>query len=170
VPRLVRDLTRTRVHLIPFNRQFDPGTEPDLPDKLRAEAAGILAWAVRDCLEWQKTGLNPPSSVVEATKAYREESDPLRDFVADRCILHPDVRITVAELWAEYLKWCLQTGVPHAVERHVFSRRLEALGCRKTRFGHKRDWTWQGIWPRVDVEAQHLPTADVRAEADLNLQ
>jgi len=30
-----------RVHMIPFNRQFDPETEPDLADKLRAEAPGV---------------------------------------------------------------------------------------------------------------------------------
>lgn len=32
-----------RVHMIPFNCQFNPDAEPDLPDKLRAEAPGILA-------------------------------------------------------------------------------------------------------------------------------
>jgi len=144
-----------RVHLIPFNCQFDPGTEPDLPDKLRAEAAGILAWAVRGCLEWQKDGLKPPTSVVEATKTYREESDPLRDFVADRCILQPNAHTTVAELWSEYLDWCLQCGVQRPVERPAFTRRLEALGCGKIRYGHNRDWTWLGVCRRQDAEAQH---------------
>lgn len=160
-----------RVHMIPFNRQFDPGTESDLPDKLRSEAAGIFAWAVRGCLEWQKYGLNPPASVVDATNAYCQESDPLRDFLADRCILHHDAQTTVAELWTEYLEWCVQSGVHHSVERPAFSRRLEALGCRKTRSGHNRDWTWLGICRKADSEVQQRAgDADVRTDADVSLQ
>lgn len=160
-----------RVHLIPFNRQFDPDAEPDLSDKFRAEAQGILAWAVRGCLEWQTEGLTPPASVLQATNAYREDSDPLRNLVADRCILHPDAQISVAELWGEYVEWCLQTGEQHPFARPEFTRRLEALGCRKIRCGHNRDWTWLGICRKQDAEAQHIPpSADVRTDADTNLQ
>jgi putative DNA primase/helicase len=46
-----------RVHLIPFVRQFNPQAEPNLEGTLRAEAPGILAWAVQGCLDWQKLGL-----------------------------------------------------------------------------------------------------------------
>jgi putative DNA primase/helicase len=153
-----------RVYLIPFNRQFDPGIESDLPDKLRAEAAGILAWAVRGCLEWQKYGLNPPASVVEATKAYCEESDPLRDFVPDRCILRPDAQVSTAALWEEYLSWCMQNNEQSPLSRSAFTRRLEALGLRKVRYGHNREWIWLGICRRLDADA------DVRSDADVNLQ
>ena len=128
-----------RVHMIPFNRQFDPGTEPDLAAKLRAEAPGVLAWAVRGYLEWQQHGLQPPATVVAAIKTYREESDPLRDFVADRCTLHPDAQITVADLWSEYLDWCLQSGIQKCLQRPAFTRRVEAHGCRKIKYGHDRD-------------------------------
>src|SRR5262249_47348337 len=36
-----------RVHMIPFNYQFDPTGDPELPQTLHREAPGILAWAVR---------------------------------------------------------------------------------------------------------------------------
>jgi putative DNA primase/helicase len=142
-----------RVHLIPFNRQFDPDAEPDLPDKFRAEAQGIMAWAIRGCLEWRTEGLAPPSSVLQATNAYRQDSDPLRNFVADRCILHPDAQISVASLWSEYIEWCLQSSEQHSLSRPEFTRRFEAVGCRKTRCGHDRDWTWIGICRKQDAEA-----------------
>jgi len=56
-----------RVRLIPFTQQFKPDQEMDLPDELRAEASGILAWAVRGCLLWQKEGLGEPPAVANAT-------------------------------------------------------------------------------------------------------
>src|SRR5262249_7177938 len=113
----------------------------------------------------------PPASVMEATKAYREESDPVSDFVADRWILHPDAQISVAELWDEYVEWRLRTGEQRPLTRPEFTRRLERLGCRKKKCGHNRDWTWLGICRKLDAEAQHLPlAADVRTDADVNLQ
>jgi putative DNA primase/helicase len=160
-----------RVHMIPFNRQFDTVTEPDLTGKLRGEAPGVLAWAVRGCLEWQRHGLQPPATVVAAIKTYREESDPLRDFVADRCTLHPDAQITVADLWSEYNDWYLHQSVAQRfLNRPAFTRRVKAHGCREIRYGHGRDWTWQGICRRVDSETQGPAAADVRTDADVNLQ
>lgn len=42
-----------RIHLVPWDQTLSPGeVDKDLPEKLRAESAGILAWAVRGCLEW----------------------------------------------------------------------------------------------------------------------
>lgn len=157
-----------RVHQIPFVRRFDPGDEPDLENVLRAEALGILAWAIRGCLEWQTCGLNPPAAVKEATQAYREESNPLRDFVADRCILHPDAQITAAGLWQEYLDWSIQNNERKCLHRPECTRRLEALGLRKVRCGHDRDWTWLGICRRQDAEGQHI--LKVRTDADVSLQ
>ena len=160
-----------RVHQIPFVRQFDPGDEPDLENVLKAESQGILAWAIRGCLEWQACGLNPPAAVKEATRAYREESNPLRDFVADRCILHPDAQIAAAGLWQEYLDWSIQNNDRKCLQRPECTRRLEALGLRKVRRGHDRDWTWLGICRRQDAEGQHiLSPADLRADADVDLQ
>ena len=75
-----------RIRLIPFNRTFD-GKEQDktLNGRLQAEAAGILAWAVQGCLEWQRRGLSAPAVVDEATHAYRKESDTLGNFLEECC-------------------------------------------------------------------------------------
>src|SRR5262249_34700305 len=54
-----------RIHLVPFTVTI-PKSDRDktLPEKLRAELPGILAWAVRGCLEWRVKGLAPPDSVL----------------------------------------------------------------------------------------------------------
>jgi putative DNA primase/helicase len=169
-----------RVRLISFVRQFDPQTEPSLEETLRIEAPGILAWAVDGCLEWQKNGLTPPAIVLEATQAYRDQSDPLRDFLGDRCILHENASVSAAVLWKAYLSWALQYNEGHSVNRSEFSRRLEARGLRKDRRGHARIWTWLGISLRGADETQNtaaseeIPvstgSADGRADVDVTLQ
>jgi putative DNA primase/helicase len=76
-----------RIHLVPFKVTI-PREEQDrrLIHKLAAELDGILAWAVRGCLAWQRDGLGTPAAVAEATAAYRAESDVLAGFLAECCV------------------------------------------------------------------------------------
>jgi putative DNA primase/helicase len=76
-----------RVKLIPFEATFR-GAKADksLPAKLRAEAEGILAWAVRGAQEWYESGLQEPGSVATATQDYRESEDRLAEFIAARLV------------------------------------------------------------------------------------
>jgi putative DNA primase/helicase len=76
-----------RIHLIPFTRSFTHNPDLTLKDKLRAEAPGILARAVRGCLAWQREGLNPPEVVLGATATYRTDSMPLARFLEARCVV-----------------------------------------------------------------------------------
>jgi len=55
-----------RVKLVPFAQTFPP--DRTLPDILKREGAGILAWAVRGCLDWQRDGLRHPEVVEAATQ------------------------------------------------------------------------------------------------------
>ena len=71
----------TRFHLVPFETCITEGMkDPQMPAKLRQELSGILAWAVRGCGEWRRTGLRVPPAIKETTNEYRVESDEYRDF------------------------------------------------------------------------------------------
>lgn len=82
-----------RLHLVPFEFKFvdDPKAADervrvkDLPEKLKAEAPGILAWLVRGCIEWQRQGLNPPAIVRSATEQARLSEDLIAEFVGACC-------------------------------------------------------------------------------------
>jgi putative DNA primase/helicase len=95
-----------RVRLIPFNKQFKgAANDQNLDDKLKLEWPGILAWAVQGCLEWQQHGLSKPDVIVKATKEYEQESDPLVDFLAEYCEVHPNATVGAHALYKSYLEW-----------------------------------------------------------------
>lgn len=107
-----------RVLLIPFNLSFvtepqQPNErlrDPTLPDRLKAEAPGILAWLVRGCLEWQQKGLNPPAIVKEATSKYKAAEDIIGHFIEEKCIIQSGAEIKAGILRKAYEGWCEQMG------------------------------------------------------------
>jgi P4 family phage/plasmid primase-like protien len=103
----------SRVYLIPWTVALPPKRQNyKLLDTLVAEeGSGILAWAVAACLEYQREGLAPPSSVIAVTQTYREQQDALGAFLEERCLFAPDERVTRSELRAAYLEWVNQNGI-----------------------------------------------------------
>jgi putative DNA primase/helicase len=96
-----------RILLVPFTAYIPPQErDKRLLDKLRAELAGVLAWIVGGCLEWQRQGLHPPAKVTEATSKYRADQDDLGAWIEQRCIRTDDARATFKELYDSYEAWC----------------------------------------------------------------
>jgi len=117
-----------RVHLIPFNRYFEEGErDTNLVEKLKEEAPGILAWAVRGCLMWQKDGLRMPPAVKEATTLYRDESDHVGEFLSDCCELEPTASVSFAALWQRYQQWVHQNE-EIALNKAILGERLARRG------------------------------------------
>ena len=138
-----------------------PPEEQDrkLPEKLRNEREGILAWIVAGCLEWMQQGLNAPDEVRQATKEYRAEMDVLAGFLADCCEQGKDKREFAGELWDAFKNWCEATG-EHEGSQKKFGGRLSERGFlndRDSRTGRK-------VWFGVSL----LPDWKVRADIPLN--
>jgi len=135
-----------RVRLIPFLRQFkDQQADKNLRIKLLAEAPGILNWLIAGCIEWQRRGLDPiPTAVAIATDAYRTESDPLAEFIADACIIMPNAETRASALYKAYFAWVADQGLleKERLTRTAFGRRMSTRYDKKTR----KDGTYyQGI-------------------------
>jgi putative DNA primase/helicase len=149
-----------RVRLIPFTQQFkQESQDKNLPDVLKAEAPGILAWAVRGCLDWKKEGLGLPIAVAKATAAYQTESDHLGQFIDECCHVDPGAGVPVSGLWQRYSQW-VQDNEEVPLSRQAFSERMEKRGFRKGRTGHQGTRTWEG----VGLYADTLTTADKVSE------
>src|SRR5215211_718272 len=142
-----------RIRLIPFTQRFDGRkADPKLPDKLRAELAGVFAWMVEGCLEWQEHGLEEPKTVTDATKQYREEMDTLAAFFEDRCVIREGLLTPASRLYKQYQMWCDDAG-EHAETQKMFGMRLSERGfvSEKIKRGqHKDRKGWRGIGLRAD--------------------
>lgn len=134
-----------RIRLIPFAVTIpDDEQDKDLPEKLRAELPGVLQWALRGCLDWQREGLAPPEAVTEATNGYRAEMDVLATWVADCCVTTPSVRAEAKLLYRSYSEWCEQNG-ERAESQRGFGQRLGERGYTPGKSGDKRYWRGIGV-------------------------
>jgi putative DNA primase/helicase len=102
-----------RIRLIPFDVVIPPEErDHHLNTKLRAELPGIFAWAVEGCRSWRQHGLGDPQAVIDATAAYRAESDDFREFFASCCQFSPTGKgqVAVGELYRVYAVWADLSG------------------------------------------------------------
>ena len=117
-----------RLRLVPFAVTIpDEKQDRHLIDKLRADWPGILAWAVQGCLEWQKAGLQTPEAVLNVTNTYREESNPLADFLSECCILMPSAAVTRTDIFDAYQKWSERNRDRNPLDRTTLFERLRGL-------------------------------------------
>ncbi len=76
-----------RLRLVPWPVVIPPEQRDlDLGDKLALELDAVLAFLVAGYRDWHARGLADPQEVTAATHAYREESDVLSRFIAERCL------------------------------------------------------------------------------------
>jgi putative DNA primase/helicase len=134
-----------RIRLVPFEITIPEGErDKNLPEKLKAEACGILAWAVQGCLVWQQKGLGVPEEVKAATDSYREEMDVLGEFLKDRCRQSPDARVSSKELFEAYTAWCEANG-QEPVGQRAFVSALKEKGFNRSRLGSGGVRGWIGV-------------------------
>jgi putative DNA primase/helicase len=113
-----------RIRLIPFLKTFPVNNT--LKVELAAEMPGILAWAVRGCVEWQREGLNPPAAVLNATKAYERDSDALAMFLDEACVLNAGCEVGATTLFQHYKSWADGHGMTERerLTATMFGRKL----------------------------------------------
>jgi putative DNA primase/helicase len=142
-----------RIKLIPFTQRFEGDREdPNLPETLRGELAGVLAWVVEGCLEWQEHGLEAPTAVTTATEKYRSEMDTLAAFLEETCVRAPRAEVPATPLYNRYKTWGDATGEPVESQK-AFGARLAERGFESFMFtagAHKGKKGWRGIGFRVD--------------------
>ncbi len=163
-----------RIRLVPFSVRI-PEAEQDkqLRSKLIAEAPGILAWAVRGCLDWRRNGLGEPQEVREATAGYRAAMDVLGEFIEDMCVVHPRARVSAKALYASYQQWCKDNGEENLSQK-ALGQRLDERGFDTARVGKSGSRYRLGIGlraeghddlPHDEADASERPThADANSD------
>jgi putative DNA primase/helicase len=156
-----------RVRLIPFKHTFD-STQADreLLDKLKAEAPGILNWAIQGCLAWQRDGLKTPEAVERATNDYEEESDVLSPFLADCCETDTAYNVPKGDLRSAYESWC-SANRERPLGKKAFAERMLGHSFGEGSTGRVRYWTGLRLRPTDATDAinPHLEELPYREAA-----
>ena len=108
-----------RLVLVPFNLSFvenptlphERQRDANLQEKLVSEGSGILAWLWAGFFAWQQHGLCPPDSVRAATEEFRNENDSISQFLAEKCLIMPGVRVKAADIYESYQSFCSAEGL-----------------------------------------------------------
>lgn len=131
-----------RVRLIPFTITFsDEDRDPQLQEKLRAEAPHILAWMVAGCLKWQEQGLQDvPAVVKQATQEYKADMDIIGAWIEERAGRDPTRETVASSLYQNYRSWALDNGYKAPMTNQAFGRRLSDMGFKKKRTGSANCW------------------------------
>ena len=149
-----------RIRLIPWAVTIPPAEQDKkLPEKLRGELPGVLAWIVRGCSKWLREGLKAPKEVRQATRAYRAEMDVLAAFLADCCQRDEDEEESAGELWGAWKRWCEETGEQVGTQKR-FGGQLAERGF----LNHRDSRTGRKVWSGVSL----LPNWESRAGLTLN--
>lgn len=114
-----------RMVLIPFTQTFS-GIRRDnnLPEKLKAEYGGILAWCIEGAVKWSLAGLAIPRSVAAASEEYMAEHSDLDLWIAESCVVTPKASASAGELYTDFANWKRRNG-EIAPSIKSFSQRLE---------------------------------------------
>jgi putative DNA primase/helicase len=145
-----------RLRVVPFQASFDAERKNKaLPNVLKAEAAGIFAWAVRGFLRWQERGaLKEPEVVTLASDDFRAQMDVTGSFINDYCAVKPGASVAVGTLFESYLSWCKANAL-EPMSKKLFGVLIRQKGYRQTKSGNTR--IWKGL--AIDLTLTLLPTA-----------
>jgi P4 family phage/plasmid primase-like protien len=133
-----------RIRLIPFLVTIpEDERDPDLVSKLEDELPGILAWAVRGCLDWQIEGLGHPQDVRDATESFRDEMDALGGLLDECCVVEPSAVVRSSALYLAYKKWAEDNG-ERVMSKKAMAMRLTERGFQRFK-GTRGARCWRGL-------------------------
>jgi putative DNA primase/helicase len=134
-----------RIRLIPFIVQIPKERQDkDLPKKLKAEAAGILNWALEGLRQWREMGLAEPNAVTVATSEYRADQDVLQHFIDALCTTGAEKRTKGSKLYAAYKQWA-ETAGEFVLSERDFGNAMSDRGYPRYRTKSERGWDGIGL-------------------------
>lgn len=139
-----------RVKLIPFiDAVGENEKDQSLPQKLEAEVDAIVTWIVDGAVLWHREGLGTTPAIIAATKTYRDESDIVGGFLADRCEegTGVDFRVDATPLYLTYVQHMRDIG-EEPITQTRFGRALRERGFRSMKSGVVH-WIGLKLKPRV---------------------
>ncbi len=153
---------RGRLHMIPFDMRWNrpghterdpslPDGDKNLPEKLKAEVEGVLAWLVAGAVAYAADGLEPPEEVVRMTRNYFKDQDPMGLWLETCEPCDPRQGDKASDLREAFCRWCSDEGFSEGatLSQKAFSDKLKARGIES----HKgKDGRRYGLHAQDDGE------------------
>lgn len=162
-----------RIRMIPFTVEFYDSDSPHgpykdrmLPETLKKEYPGILAWALRGCVNWQENGLPAAGAVKAATSKLQQDMDVLGGFLSECCVFPANARTPAKDLYQAYCQWTELAG-ERALSQRWFGLRLGERGSCESYTGAKGYKWWRGIGLVERCEDGEVDSVD---DVDLSLE
>jgi len=154
--REVNEAIWRRIWLIPFEIQISEEKRVEDYDKkiIESEGSGILNWCLEGLKRYYGNGskLPKPEKVKNATEAYKQEEDPLIDFLSHCCVLSTDFRESATLLYNEYVRYCENEASIRPMSQKAFSLNLKDHNLTSER--KKYGMVWCGIRLKDQAEIQ----------------
>lgn len=99
----------SRVKVIPFEHFF--GEKDRNPNQIAElttpeNLSGILNWALEGWILLETTGFEPPQSVLDATRQYRQDSDQVGNFMMEHMEEDSNSYVSTRSVFELYCQWC----------------------------------------------------------------
>ena len=99
---------------------------------IEQEGSGILLWMIQGCVDWQRNGLEPPTTVKEATASYFSSQDLLGEWLRECCEKDSGGWVGSTELFNSWKMWT-EARQEFTGSVRGFSMKLEDRGFKKAR-------------------------------------
>jgi putative DNA primase/helicase len=127
-----------RLVMLKFGRRFTQAQQdPHLEDKLLAERNGILRWMVEGAQKYLTDGIKPSKSMQAELRTYRQDSDLLGEFLADKTRSDPSAQVPQQLLFSRYSHWRMESCV-RPIAKKQFTQRLVERGFLEKKSGNNR--------------------------------
>jgi putative DNA primase/helicase len=123
-----------RMVLLPFLQKFEGAAkDAKLPEKLKAEAPGIMAWAIEGARKWYADGLAIPGKVEDASRDYMAEHDDIAMWIEECCKIDSGTHARSSDLYASFRRWKQSRG-EHEPSQTVWGEKMTLVsGLRKVK-------------------------------------
>ena len=123
-----------RAVVLDLNREFkEHQKDINLLDKLKAELSGILTLCLDAYAMALSFGFTDPPSSTLAKQEWRIETDQVRQFVVDACLVSQDFSEKSSLMYLAYKTWAYNNGVKKTLGLRSFIVRLDTLGNGQVR-------------------------------------
>jgi len=102
-----------RILFVPFNYQVPAELRNTnyRDEYLKTEMSGIFNWVLEGAQMYLKDGLNPPESILKATREYFFENDKVLQFVTESYNSSALDKVSCQDIHQSFVTWCESKGV-----------------------------------------------------------